>query len=152
MRRAGVRRVGTVAGVVGVVALALGALPAAAQIIGPPEISNVSASNVGARHATVTATIEPRGSDTTYELMMRYSPCPAGAGECPQPPRVERDGHGKVAQKLATRTVRAKLVMLTKGCIYEYWIVASNASGTVESEHHSIATAGGSRPPAECKR
>jgi hypothetical protein len=146
------RRVGTLgAGVVGAALLALGALPAAAQIIGPPEISNVAASNIGTRQASVMATIEARGSNTTYELLMRYSPCPAGAGECPQPPRQERFGHGKVSHRSGTRTVRANLKMLTKGCTYEYWFVASNASGTVESEHQSLTTPA-ARVLRECKR
>jgi hypothetical protein len=149
MRKAGVLG----AGVAATAVLALGALPALAEIVGPPEISSVSASNVGARHATVSATIEPRGSDTRYELLVRYSPCPGGAGECAQPARQERDGHGKVSHALSSTEVRAKLVMLTKGCTYEYWIVASNASGTVESERQSITTpSGGTRPPRECKR
>lgn len=146
------RRVGILgAGIAGAVSLSLGALPAVAQIVGPPEISHVSASGVGNRHATFSATIESRGSNTTYEVLIRYSPCQGGAGECPQPIRQKRVGHGKVPEKLSARTVRGKLTMGTAGCTYEYWFVASNASGTVESEHQSVTSAGGSKLPRECK-
>jgi hypothetical protein len=131
---------------------ALGALPVAAQIVGPPEISNVSASGVTSRRATLTATIEPRAAATTYSVFVRYSPCPGGSGECPTPPQQERIGHGNVSPKLNARTVRAKLVMLTAGCTYEYWFVASNSFGTVESERESITAVGGSHAPRTCKR
>jgi hypothetical protein len=150
-----VRRVVTLgAGVVASVVLALtalGALPAVAQITGPPEISNVSASEVSSQRATFSATIEPRGSKTTYEVWIRYSPCQGGAGECPQPPLQKRIGHGKVSQHMSSRSVRAKLIMGTPGCTYEYWFVASNASGTVESERQSVTSTGGSPRPRECR-
>jgi hypothetical protein len=130
---------------------AVSALSAVAQIVGPPEISNVSASGVSTRRATFSATIEPRGSRTAYEVWIRFSPCPGGAGECAQPPRQKRIGHGKVPQQMSARTVRAKLIMGTPGCTYEYWFVASNASGTVESEHESVTSESGSHPPQECR-
>jgi hypothetical protein len=142
------------AGVIATVALAsaLCALPAAAQIVGPPEISNVSASGVSERRATLTATVEPRGSQTLYEVFVRYSPCPGGSGECPTAPRQERIARGKISPKLNARSVHAKLVMLTAGCTYEYWFVASNASGAAQSERHSLTAVGGGHAPRTCKR
>jgi hypothetical protein len=151
-----VRTVGALRAGVGGAALlaliALGVLPAAAQIVGPPEISNVSASGVTGRRATLSATIEPRGAPTAYEVFVRYSPCPGGAGECAMPPRQERIGHGKISPTVNARTVRPKLVMLTAGCTYEYWFVASNSFGTVESERQSVTSVAGSRQPRACKR
>jgi hypothetical protein len=134
------------------VASSLSAPPAAAQVVGPPEISSVSSSGVSERRAALAATIEPRGSATLYEVFVRYSPCGGGAGECPTPPRQERIGHGRVSPKLNARTVRAKLVMMTPGCTYAYWFVASNASGSVESEHQSVTALGGGHGPRTCKR
>lgn len=147
------RRIGgsLVGSIVACVAL-VGAGTAAAQIIGPPEISNVSSSGVTETQATVNATIEPRGHGTVYEVLLTYSPCQGGAGECAQPPVRELVGHGKLPARKTSRTVSTKVRMLTPGCDYSYWLVASNSAGTVESEKRLFTASGGKSGPTECSR
>lgn len=142
----------SVGGALLAVAFAFGVSLASAQVIGPPEITNVSASGVSEHHATVSATIAANGHPTTYQVWVSYAPCQGGAGECPTPVQKEQIARGKLSAKMGTRDARSKVQMLTPSCTYAYWFVATNSSGTVESEHESFTATGGDSGPKACKR
>lgn len=95
--------------------------------------------------ATVSATIEPHGHATSYEVWLIYSPC-APFSECPKALIKQRIGQGKLRSKTASGVVGKTIKMLSPGCDYAYWFVASNSAGRVESEQHVIATEGTTRP------
>lgn len=151
MSRVGSVGRGLVGGLVACAAL-LVAGAAGAQVIGAPEISEVATSSIGEHQATVSATIAPHGQNTTYEVWVSYSPCPRGEGECGKPRVQEKVATRKVSSKDASQHVERKIGMLTPGCYYDYWFVASNGYGKVESEPVGFLAQEGHRSPAECRR
>src|SRR5580693_4898212 len=72
------------------------ALDAAAASASAPKIESVSASKVGERKATFTASVLAGGLPTRYEVFLEYAQCQGGAGECPRPPKKEVLGSGNV--------------------------------------------------------
>lgn len=117
-----------------------------------PTVSNVSVTANRAARATLSSSINPGEQTTTYEVWISYAPCQGGAGECPKPIQKEEVASGSVPYK-RTRSVRAKVGMLTPGCTYGYWFVASNGRGTVQSQTEYFVAAGGEpRGPKECGR
>jgi len=138
--------------VVLILAVALGAAPASARIIGPPEITEVSATIIPENGATLHATIAPHGHVTTYHVWLSYSPCQGGAGECPKPIKKEEIASGKIAAGRASKTVQVNVRNVTPNCTYGYWFVAGNSSGTVESEHQGFTAVGEGGTLGECTR
>ena len=118
-----------------------------------PTIGSVSASKVGERDATLTATINPDSLRTQYELWIEHAPCQGGAGECPKPVQKEKIGSGRLSASNRNKKVSEKVRDLSSGhCLYVYWFVASNGSGTAESAHENFTTKGGKEGPKECSR
>lgn len=113
-----------------------------------PRIESVSASKIGEHSVTLEAVIAPE-IPAKYEAWISYAPCQGGAGECPKPVQTETVGHGTV---FGSRTVHQKVRMLTPGCTYVYWFVATNYEGKAESAHESFTAAGGTSGPKECSR
>ena len=118
-----------------VFALAL-LVPAAAVAAGPPSATTGAAKNVTQSAATVTGTVDPQGSATTYRFEYGTSTsyglqsAEADAGS----------GTGAVA-------VSANLGGLTSDTTYHYRVVATNAAGTTRGSDHTLRTAAAPGPP-----
>ena len=118
----------------------------------PPAITNTSVSANHSTHAKLGASINPGDQQTTYEVWISYAPCQGGAGECSKPVQEEELATATLPYK-KTRNVKTTVHMLTPGCTYGYWFVATNGRGTVESEHQNFVAAGGEpNGPKECTR
>lgn len=130
----------------------LGVGLASAKIIGPPEITNVSATIVPENGANLFATIAPHGHATTYQVWLSYSPCKGGAGECAKPRKKEEIAKGKIARSASSKNVTTSVKNVTPGCTYAYWFVAKNSSGTVESELQNFTAVGEGGAREECQR
>ena len=116
-----------------------------------PVISGVSAKAMNTT-AGLMASINPGEQLTSYEVWLSYAPCQGGAGECSKPVQKEVVASGTIPFK-KERRVKAKVKMLTPGCTYGYWFVASNGRGTVESEPEFFTARGGDpNTPKECAR
>jgi hypothetical protein len=109
---------------------------------GVPMLEGLSASEITERTAKLGALINPDGSRTTYQLWVEYAPCQGGAGECPNPPVIEKVGKGKIAPGDQGVAVSRNLKMLTPGCHYTYWFVATNSFGTAQSSREQVKSAG----------
>jgi hypothetical protein len=125
------------------------ALDAGVASASAPKIESVSASKVGERKATLTASILAGGLPTRYEVFVEYARCQGGAGECANPPKKEEVASGKVKEG---HKLKQKVNRLTPSCSYVFWFVASNADGRAESAHDSFTARGGTSGPKECSR
>lgn len=102
-----------------------------------PRITNASATPIGGYReyeSTLSATIDPNGSQTTYEIWIRYERhlCEGKVPSCTKHTSEPIDSASLAAGD------GAELVGYTgntRDCAYEYWFVASNSAGTVHSPH-----------------
>ena len=117
-------------------AVALAAsLPASAADL-PPGASGQAVANITATSATVIATINPNGSDTTFFVNygtttaygQQTAPVTIGAGSSPQ-------------------VVSQTLTGLTPNTVYHFQFVASNAGGTAAAADATFTTAQPPLPP-----
>ncbi len=124
----------------GVVTLALSAgagTLASTAVAAQPTATTGTTTNIADTRATLAATVNPRGEETTYSF--RYgtttqygkqtTPASAGAGT-------------------DDRTVNADLTGLTPGTEYHVQVVATNASGTAPGNDVTFRTTGTAPPPA----
>jgi len=117
-----------------------------------PTISDLAVNANRPTHVELSASIDAGDQKTAYEVWISYAPCQGGAGECPKPIQKELIASGSISYK-KTRTVIGKVGMLTVGCTYGYWFVATNGRGTLESEHEYFVVGGaGTHEPKECTR
>jgi hypothetical protein len=116
--------------------IALGAA-APALAIGPPAAVTGAAHDVTTRSATVTGTVDPNASATTYHF--EYGTTTAYGLQSPD--RSAGSGDAPVS-------VQAALSGLTSDTLYHYRLVASNTSGTSPGADRSFRTPPPPRPPA----
>ncbi len=96
-----------------------------------PSIAAVSATGITRTQATLTARINPEGSETTYVFEIGYIGC-QGVEYCEfYHEQVVREGN--LASGITAKRVSARLTHLEPGYEYEYSVVATNAEGTSES-------------------
>jgi hypothetical protein len=120
---------------VAVLVLAL-LVPAAAVAAGPPSATTGAAKNVTQSAATVTGTVDPQGSATTYRF--EY-----GTSSSYGLQTAESDaGSGTGAVDAS-----ANLGGLTTDTTYHYRVVATNAAGITRGTDHTLRTAGAPQPP-----
>jgi DNA-binding beta-propeller fold protein YncE len=103
----------------------------------PAALIEASATDVTATSATLSAQINPLGSDTSAYFQYGSTNCATSPGSCvsvPLPPGADL-GSGEAGQPLGVH-----LQNLTPGSIYHYRVLATNSFGTVESEDHSFTT------------
>jgi hypothetical protein len=116
------------------VALAAAALPAAALAGGSPTIESLSASQITQSDATLEAQINPGGLETTYELWME-DPC-GPAMECVRVPQLLTGSMaaGTTGESLSINVQSSgEHLNIEPETAYEYWVIAKNSAGTVES-------------------
>ncbi|HEY8304369.1 MAG TPA: hypothetical protein VIG42_07250 [Solirubrobacteraceae bacterium] len=102
---------------------------------GPPSIEAVSATSISSKRATLKATINPDGLDTTYEFWVAYAVCqnvPPGHAEC-EAIAVRPVGEGQIAAGASGDTVSTDFTHLEPAYLYSYWVIASNSLGKPQS-------------------
>jgi hypothetical protein len=110
-----------------------------------PSIESESVSNLAATDATLEATIDPNGRETSYEIWF-WAGCSMGACERTGP-SVVATGHINPGSGNQTVNVKLNENELEPGISNnEYWIVASNSAGKTESAHQKFATPSSSLP------
>jgi len=155
---AAIRRLSLLAFAVALVA-ALGAVPAAADLVSRPSIEGESASHVTATDASLEAQINPGGFETTYEVWVgRYPECieeqaeacessgggPAGTGAIV----------GTIPASFSSHTVSVDIAKawhkLSPNSSYIYSVSATNSGwayeGSAYGEHKVFKTAAGAQP------
>ncbi len=103
----------------------------------PPALTTAWATGVSPTEATLNATINPLGNDTTYYFQYGTEACaphPEACTSSPAPPG-EDIGSGEEA---VPKTL--KLTALTPDTIYHYRVIAVNTLGTAEGTEHTITT------------
>ncbi len=105
---------------------------------GRPSIKSVSASHVTQHSATLEATINPEGAQTSYEIWFLPGCTEGGCERLPARVVAKASDIGKGNENV---DVEAQLTELEPGVSNnEYWVVASSAFGTIESAHQTFAT------------
>jgi hypothetical protein len=102
-----------------------------AAATGRPIVAKQSVTHLKATSATLTARINPDGLETKYEFWVNLQPCLHL--ECElivEDPEVR--GEGTIPAGDRPVRVHVRLTHLWEGNPYEYWVVASNAAGTVQ--------------------
>jgi len=112
---------------------------------GGPVIESESATGITEHDATLEAAINPEGLETEYEIWLVYHTCQGPGLQC-QEISEERLGHGQLAAGDEAQTVSADLTRLQPGYSYNYWVVATNSGGKIESPHETFKAL--SPPPA----
>jgi hypothetical protein len=99
-----------------------------------PMIENVSAKSITSKRATLEATINPGGLETTYEFQATYAACqgPPGASGC-EVIVDARWGGGTIPAGSSGQIVTAVPTQLTPQYVYDYRLVASNSEGEEQS-------------------
>jgi hypothetical protein len=111
-------------------------VPSAAVAAGPPSATTGAAKNVTQSAATVTGTVDPQGSATTYRF--EY-----GTSSSYGLQSAESDaGSGTGAVDAS-----ANLGGLTTDTTYHYRVVATNAAGVTRGTDHTLTTAAAPRAP-----
>ena len=93
-----------------------------------PVLSEVSAQDVGALEATLTARIEPGGASTSYRV--EYGPSLPYTSSTPEHSVYNTNSAG----------LQVRVSNLQPGVLYHYRFIASNPLGTVESTDHTFTT------------
>lgn len=118
---------------------ACGLLAVSAQAAAPT-IEGVSAKSRTSKEATLEATINPGGFETSYEFWVENAVCqnpPLGAGIC-EAISIESRGEGRIAAGSSGQTVSTTLTHLSPGYEYTYWVVASNSAGKAQSTNQKF--------------
>jgi hypothetical protein len=103
-----------------------------------PTISDLSASKVHERSATVSALIEAHGVLTEYQVWIEYDSCEETGTECVALLK-ERLFAAALAGEEEREPVSYK-VGVKPGCDYSYWFVAINSGGTATSARNDFIT------------
>lgn len=98
---------------------------------GAPRLSKLSASEIARTRAKLTATIDPRGSSTTYSVWLAH---PAGCSKDCEKVDQEEVGTGTVAPG-KPQTVVVSVTELPANTRCTFWLEASNASGEAMRSH-----------------
>ncbi|HVC07538.1 MAG TPA: hypothetical protein VND98_08155 [Solirubrobacterales bacterium] len=118
------------------------------QSADPPSIESESVSHVTATDATLEATINTEGLETTYDFLLQ-PPEPACLEADPpcmipqhEPIRLE-GGHllGSFVGQSVSVELNSAGVSLAPGATYKYWVSATNAAGTTVGQPHSFTAA-----------
>ena len=117
-------------------ALAL-SLAAGAFASSSPEASTGAASSVGENSATLSATVNPSGQETTYAF--EYG---TNTYSSQTPAQSAGAGSAKV-------TVTAQIVALQPGTTYHYRVIATSAAGTATGSDATFKTSGVAPPEAQ---
>ncbi len=107
-----------------------------------PTIALLPISQVTETSATLQASIDPEGSNTTYLVRLKWEPCQHGAGECARPsPLTRAIGRAQLPAGEESVTVSVEVPHLSHGCVYEYRFIARGA-GRTESRERYFRTRG----------
>jgi DNA-binding beta-propeller fold protein YncE len=98
-----------------------------------PGISEVLAKEVAATSATLTASIDPRGSLTHYRF--EYGPC---EGPCATSPYPGQTPEGSAGGGAVGVPVQARVSGLAAGTTYHFRVFAQNERGPVTSPEHTF--------------
>lgn len=131
------------------VIVALASAPAAGYVAGGrPLILSTYISSLSKRAAVLTAVIDPEGGETRYEFWLEYPPC----SECEPIREPLHTGtiafsRGHYSGGYGGDLVDYKLKKLKPDVPYRFWVVASNSSGSAESQNRPFeaSTAGEER-------
>jgi hypothetical protein len=102
---------------------------------GAPVLTGVSVSRIGEHAATFEATISPEGGATKYVLYATGKFC-RGCEEVRYEVEIARGG----TSAHRARHVKHRDKQLSEEWRFEYWVVATNATGTTSSEKVTFKT------------
>lgn len=120
-------------------AFACGLLAVSAQAA-KPTIEDVSAKSITSKRATLEATVNPGGLETTYEFWVEFAVCqnpPLHSGVCDSI-AIGTHGQGQLAAGSAAQNVDTTLTHLSPGYLYRYWVVANNSAGEETSASKTL--------------
>jgi hypothetical protein len=120
-------------------AFACGLLAVSAQAA-KPTIEEVSAKSITSKRATLEATVNPGGLETTYEFWVEFAVCqnpPLHSGVCDSI-AIGTHGQGQLAAGSAAQNVDTTLTQLSPGYLYRYWVVANNSAGEETSASKTL--------------
>ncbi len=103
----------------------------------PPALTTSYATEVTPTTATLGATINPLGHDTTYYFRYGTATCSTIPTSCSDNPTAPGEDIGS-SETPVTKTLN--LTELAPGTTYHYRIIAINSLGTAEGTEHSITT------------
>jgi hypothetical protein len=112
----------------GALALALGALPSAAQAATAPAVVTGGAANVAQQTARLTGTVDPNGDTTGYQF--QYGTTSAYGSVTPE---ASLGGDGK-------KTVTADIGGLAPATTYHYRLIAHNSKGLTKGRDRTLKT------------
>jgi len=98
---------------------------------GKPEATTEAPSNIKSKEATLNATVNPRGFETTYQF--EYGTTTAYGSKAPASP-------GAVGSDFWAHADSQSLTSLTSGQTYHYRVVATSAKGTTYGEDKAFTT------------
>ena len=104
---------------------------------GVPRIDSLSVCGVTAHDATLRASINPNGLETTYEFWREYATCQGPDVQC-ESIAVGPVGQGDILAGDSDQTVTAELSDLQPNYSYTYWVVANSSAGRTESSHETF--------------
>jgi hypothetical protein len=105
-----------------------GVAPHAGATAGAPKISALGVSNVTDKSASITASIDPNGETTKYELRLEWEPTCSPACELANEERVIR--HGTVRSKSGAKSFTVHTRLPIQEWRYMVYATATNESGT----------------------
>jgi hypothetical protein len=98
---------------------------------GKAEATTEAPTNIKSKEATLNATVNPKGLETTYQF--EYGLTTAYGSKAPATPQA-------VGSDFSAHAVSQSLASLTSGQTYHYRIVATNAEGTIYGEDKAFTT------------
>jgi len=119
--------------------LAFLAFPGSALASSSPSIDSVSVSDITERDATLEAEVNPEGLETTYEFWLEYNVCQGPGIQC-ESIATNPVARGHIVAGDEGQAVSIDLNDLHPGYSYAYWVVATNAAGTIQGSRREFKT------------
>jgi uncharacterized repeat protein (TIGR03803 family) len=119
------------------VRLKAGSKESSTFVYGPPSATTGAATGIGARVATLRATVNPNGRDTSVQFQYGFTTSYGSSITL-----------GSIGNGSESVVIEADLAALQPSSIYHYRIVATNADGTTEGANATFSTGMNSLPIA----
>lgn len=103
----------------------------------PPALVTSYAGRVSATEATLNATINPLGNDTTYYFQYGTGPCAPNPGACTDTPAPPGEDVGSGEEAISKSL---ELTELQPDTTYHYRVIAHNSLGETQESEHTLTT------------